>query len=273
MLLHESRRAARTSRVGRTDPARRSGPLAVGPRSDRGRHAARASRRWRRGRFGPYTIQAAIAAVHAEAADAAATDWTEIVGLYDVLLRADASPVIELNRAVAVAMRDGPAAGLALIDAILERGDLPDYRLAHAARAELCRRLGRTRGRARLVRARPRAHAAGAGAAVSRAAARRALKRMRAVRFGHASDRPDPTMESRMKYLCLVYLEEAEAARRARPRVHRLRRRVQEQRAADRRGGAATGRDRDDGAGPATASCRSPTVRSPRRKSSSRAST
>src|SRR5207245_8438342 len=77
-------------------------------------------------------------------ASAAATDWAEIVGLYDVLLRAGASPVIELNRAVAVAMRDGPAAGLVLIDAILDRGDLGDYRLAHAARAELCRRLGRT---------------------------------------------------------------------------------------------------------------------------------
>jgi RNA polymerase sigma-70 factor (ECF subfamily) len=89
-------------------------------------------------------IQAAIAAVHAEAPTAAATDWAEIVGLYDVLSRNDASPVIELNRAVAVAMRDGPAAGLALIDAILERGDLLDYRLAHAARAELCRRLGKT---------------------------------------------------------------------------------------------------------------------------------
>src|SRR5439155_2879306 len=94
--------------------------------------------------FGPYTIQAAIAAVHAGAASAAATDWAEIVGLYDVLWRAGASPVIELNRAVAVAMRDGPAAGLVLIDAILDRGDLVDYRLAHAARAELCRRLGRT---------------------------------------------------------------------------------------------------------------------------------
>jgi RNA polymerase sigma-70 factor (ECF subfamily) len=95
-------------------------------------------------RLGPYAIQAAIAAVHAESPDPAATDWAEIVALYDVLSRADSSPVIELNRAVAVAMRDGPAAGLALIDAILERGDLLDYRLAHAARAELYRRLGRT---------------------------------------------------------------------------------------------------------------------------------
>jgi RNA polymerase sigma-70 factor, ECF subfamily len=94
-------------------------------------------------RFGPYTLQAAIAAVHAEASGAAATDWTQIVGLYDVLMRAEPSPVVELNRAVAVAMRDGPAAGLSLIDAILARGDLGNYHLAHAARADLCRRLRR----------------------------------------------------------------------------------------------------------------------------------
>ena len=95
-------------------------------------------------RFGPYSIQAAIAAVHAQASDAAATDWSQIVGLYDLLLRAASSPVVELNRAVAVAMRDGPDAGLRLIDAIVARGDLADYHLAHAARADLCRRLGRT---------------------------------------------------------------------------------------------------------------------------------
>jgi len=95
-------------------------------------------------RFGPYTLQAAIAAVHADAASADATDWREIVGLYDLLLGAEPSPVVELNRAVAVAMRDGPAAGLALIDTILARGDLADYPLAHSARAELCRRLGQT---------------------------------------------------------------------------------------------------------------------------------
>ena len=95
-------------------------------------------------RIGPYTLQAAIAAVHAQAPAAAATDWSQIVGLYDVLMRADPSPVIELNRAAAVAMRDGPQAGLALIDAILARGDLADYHLAHSARADLCRRLGRT---------------------------------------------------------------------------------------------------------------------------------
>jgi len=143
MLLHESRRAARTSASGDVillDDQDRSlwnrDQIAEGTRLVEGALASRG--------FGPYTIQAAIAAVHADASTAAATDWAEIVGLYDVLLRADASPVIELNRAVAVAMRDGPAAGLALIDAILQRGDLQDYRLAHAARAELCRRLGRT---------------------------------------------------------------------------------------------------------------------------------
>jgi RNA polymerase sigma-70 factor, ECF subfamily len=145
MLLHESRRAARTSASGELvllDDQDRSrwdrGQIAEGVRLV---EQALASGR---ARSGPYAIQAAIAALHAEAATPAATDWAEIVGLYDVLLRADASPVVELNRAVAVAMRDGPAAGLALVDAILERGDLADYRLAHAARADLCRRLGRT---------------------------------------------------------------------------------------------------------------------------------
>jgi RNA polymerase sigma-70 factor (ECF subfamily) len=96
------------------------------------------------GRVGPYTFQAAIAAVHAEAAQPAATDWAQIVSLYDVLMRANPSPVVELNRAVAVAMRDGPMAGLTLIDAIHARGELANYHLAHAARADLCRRLGRT---------------------------------------------------------------------------------------------------------------------------------
>jgi RNA polymerase sigma-70 factor (ECF subfamily) len=143
MLLQESRRAARTSPSGELillDDQDRSlwdrDQIAEGTRIVEQVLTSR--------RFGPYTIQAAIAAVHAGASEAAATDWTEIVGLYDVLARSDASPVIELNRAVAVAMRDGPAAGLAIIDAILGRGDLLDYRLTHAARAELCRRLGRT---------------------------------------------------------------------------------------------------------------------------------
>jgi RNA polymerase sigma-70 factor (ECF subfamily) len=88
-------------------------------------------------------LQAAIAAVHAEAATPAETDWRQIVGLYDVLMRADPSPVVELNRAAAIAMRDGPAAGLAIVDAILSRGDLDEYHLAHSARADLCRRLGK----------------------------------------------------------------------------------------------------------------------------------
>ena len=143
MLLHESRRAARTSSAGELillDEQDRSlwdrGQIAEGTRR---LEQALASRR-----AGPYTIQAAIAAVHAQAPAPEATDWAEIVGLYDVLLRIDPSPVIELNRAVAVAMREGPAAGLALVDAILDRGELKDYRLAHAARAEFCRRLGRT---------------------------------------------------------------------------------------------------------------------------------
>src|SRR5262249_52572693 len=94
-------------------------------------------------RIGPYSIQAAIAAVHAEARTSGSTDWAEIVGLYDVLMKADPSPVVELNRAVAVAMRDGPARGLEIIDALLGAGELTDYPLAHSARADLCRRLGR----------------------------------------------------------------------------------------------------------------------------------
>jgi RNA polymerase sigma-70 factor (ECF subfamily) len=93
--------------------------------------------------FGPFTLQAAIASVHAQAQTSAATDWGQIVSIYDVLLQAEPSPVVELNRAVAVAMRDGPEAGIELIDAILARGDLADYHLAHAARADLCRRAGR----------------------------------------------------------------------------------------------------------------------------------
>jgi RNA polymerase sigma-70 factor (ECF subfamily) len=143
MLLHESRRAARTSPSGDVillDEQDRAlwnrEYIAEGARLVRQALASR--------RVGPYTIQAAISAVHAEAPNAAATDWAEVVQLYDVLARADRSPVIALNRAVAVAMRDGPAAGLAIIDAILERGDLIDYRLAHAARADMYRRLGRT---------------------------------------------------------------------------------------------------------------------------------
>jgi RNA polymerase sigma-70 factor (ECF subfamily) len=94
-------------------------------------------------RFGPYSLQAAISAVHAEAPAPEATDWPQIVALYDVLARLDPSPIIALNRAVAVAMRDGPAVGLRLIEEILKGGELADYHLAHAAHADLCRRLGR----------------------------------------------------------------------------------------------------------------------------------
>jgi len=143
MLLHDSRRAARASESGELillDDQDRSlwdrAQIAEGTRLVEQALSTR--------RFGPYAVQAAIAALHAEAPTAASTDWAEIVALYDLLSRADASPVIGLNRAVAVAMRDGPAAGLAIIDGILERGDLMEYRPAHAARAELRRRLGRT---------------------------------------------------------------------------------------------------------------------------------
>jgi RNA polymerase sigma-70 factor (ECF subfamily) len=142
MLLHESRRQARTSAEGEL-------VLLVDQDRSLWNHeqiaegVALVERALSSRRFGPYTLQAAIAAVHAEAPTASATDWAQIVGLYDVLARADPSPVVALNRAAAVAMRDGPQAGLALIDAILARGELEDYHLAHSARADLCRRLGR----------------------------------------------------------------------------------------------------------------------------------
>ena len=141
MLLQEARRAARASSTGElillADQDR-----SLWNREQIMEGSALVERALASRRFGPYALQAAIAAVHAEATNAVATDWREIVGLYDLLLRAEPSPVVELNRAVAVAMRDGPAAGLELVDAILARGDLQDYRLAHAARADLCRRLG-----------------------------------------------------------------------------------------------------------------------------------
>jgi len=141
MLLHESRRAARTTS---------SGDLILLDEQDRARWdraqiaegRALVARALASDRVGLYTLQAAIAAVHAEAPTAAMTDWVRIVGLYDLLARVAPSPVVELNRAVAVAMRDGPAAGLALVDAIFARGDLAEYHLAHAVRADLCRRLG-----------------------------------------------------------------------------------------------------------------------------------
>jgi RNA polymerase sigma-70 factor (ECF subfamily) len=143
MLLHESRRPARATPAGDlivledqdrslwTKDFIREGSALV--------ETALASRR-----FGPYCLQAAISAVHAEAAEAKATDWAQIVGLYDVLLEMDSSPVVELNRAVAIAMRDGPAAGLRLIEGLLKKGELEHYHLAHAAKADLCRRLGKS---------------------------------------------------------------------------------------------------------------------------------
>jgi RNA polymerase sigma-70 factor (ECF subfamily) len=142
MLLHEARRSSRTTP---------SGEMILLEEQDRSLWDRRkieegvelVERALASRRFGPYALQASIAAVHAEASSSSATDWPQIVGLYDVLLRADPSPVIELNRAAAIAMRDGPEAGLALIDAILVRGDLTDYHLAHAARGDLCRRIGR----------------------------------------------------------------------------------------------------------------------------------
>lgn len=142
MLLHESRRSARTSPTG---------DLVLLEDQDRSlwnrdliaEGQALVARALSSRRIGPYTLQAAIAAVHSEAPTAAATDWAEIVGLYGVLVRVHPSPVVELNRAAAIAMRDGPLAGLELIDGILARGELSDYPLAHSARAELCRRLGK----------------------------------------------------------------------------------------------------------------------------------
>jgi RNA polymerase sigma-70 factor (ECF subfamily) len=143
MLLHDSRRGARTSPTG---------DLVLLEQQDRSlwsraqivEGTALVERALASRQVGPYTIQAAIAAVHAEAPDAASTDWAQIVGLYDLLVQAESSAVVELNRAVAVAMRDGPEVGLVLVDAILSRGELVNYHLAHAARADLCRRLGRT---------------------------------------------------------------------------------------------------------------------------------
>jgi len=143
MLLHQSRHGARTSPVGDLillDDQDRS----LWNRDQIAEGCALVERALSSRRLGPYTLQAAIAAVHAEARTASATDWAQIAALYRLLERVEPSPIVELNRAVAVAMRDGPSAGLALIDAILARGDLADYHLAHSARADLCRRLGRT---------------------------------------------------------------------------------------------------------------------------------
>lgn len=143
MLLHESRRAARTSATG---------DLVLLEQQDRAlwnpdfitEGITLVERALSSRRFGPYTLQAAIAAVHAEAASTSETDWAQIVALYDLLMRAEPSPIVELNRAVAVAMRDGPHAGLQIVETILARGDLADYYLIHCARADFCRRLGKT---------------------------------------------------------------------------------------------------------------------------------
>ncbi len=142
MLLHESRRQARTSTTGEIVLLEQQ-DRSLWNREQIQEGVTLVERALSSRRFGPYTIQAAIAAAHAEAPGTAETDWARIVALYDLLMRAEPSPVIELNRAVAVAMRDGPAAGLKIVDAILARGELPDYHLAHSARADLCRRLGK----------------------------------------------------------------------------------------------------------------------------------
>ena len=143
MLLQESRRGARTAP---------NGELILLEDQDRSlwnrelirEGIALVEQALRSRRFGPYTLQAAIAAVHSEAGNNATTDWPQIVALYSVLARVEPSPVVELNRAVAIAMRDGPEAGLKLVEALLARGELEDYHLAHSARADLCRRLGKT---------------------------------------------------------------------------------------------------------------------------------
>src|SRR6516164_197592 len=143
MLLQESRRAARTSATGELillEDQDRS----VWNQEQIGEGVALVEKALKSRRFGSYTLQAAIAAVHAEAESVAVTDWRQIVALYNQLARIQPSPVVQLNRAVAIAMRDGPEAGLAHIDAVLEHGELANYYLAHSARADMCRRLGRT---------------------------------------------------------------------------------------------------------------------------------
>jgi RNA polymerase sigma-70 factor (ECF subfamily) len=143
MLLQESRRAARTSPSGELILLE-SQDRSLWNREQIAEGVALVEKALRSRRFGPYTLQAAIAAVHAEAESAAATDWRQIVVLYNQLVRLQPSPVVQLNRAVAIAMCDGPEAGLAHIDAVLEHGELANYYLAHSARADLYRRLGRT---------------------------------------------------------------------------------------------------------------------------------
>ncbi len=239
MLLHESRRAARATPSGELVLLDDQDRSLWNRDADRAKASALVTRALAsRTRIGPYALQAAIAAVHAEAATAAATDWNEIVGLYDVLLRADPSPVIELNRAVAVAMRDGPAAGLALIDAILARGDLA--RLPPRPRGA-----GRPVPAARHDRRRPRVvpsarsrwpgRSPSGGSSNSGSPTCRADRRHASVHFGRARkyfsdgcrfapppiDQPmDSTPEDPMKFLCLICAEppkqmsEAEARKR-----------------------------------------------------------
>jgi RNA polymerase sigma-70 factor (ECF subfamily) len=143
MLLQESRHAARTSPAGELILLEHQ-DRSLWNREEIAEGVALLERALKSRRFGAYTLQAAIAAVHTEAGSVAATDWGQIVALYDQLVRVQPTPVVQLNRAVAIAMRDGPEAGLAHIDAVLERGELADYYLAHSARADMCRRLGKT---------------------------------------------------------------------------------------------------------------------------------
>jgi len=143
MLLQESRRAARTSPAGELILLENQ-DRSLWNREQIAEGVALLEKALKSRRFGPYTLQAAIAAVHAEAESAAATDWRQIVSLYNQLVRIQPSPVVQLNRAVAIAMRDGPEIGLTHIDAVLEHGELANYYLAHSARADMCRRLGRT---------------------------------------------------------------------------------------------------------------------------------
>jgi RNA polymerase sigma-70 factor, ECF subfamily len=142
-LLQESRRAARTSATGELILLENQ-DRSLWNREQIAEGVALLKRALSSRRFGSYTLQAAIASVHAGAQSVAATDWRQIVAVYDQLVRIQPSPVVELNRAVAIAMRDGPEAGLAHIDAVLEHGELANYYLAHSARADMCRRLGRT---------------------------------------------------------------------------------------------------------------------------------
>ena len=143
MLLQESRRAARTSSTGELILLEKQ-DRSLWNREQIAEGVALVEKALKSHRFGAYTLQAAIAAVHAEAESAAATDWRQIVALYNQLIRIQPSPVVQLNRAVAIAMCDGPEAGLRHIDAVLEQGELANYYLAHSARADMCRRLGRT---------------------------------------------------------------------------------------------------------------------------------